>query len=168
MTTMLAGNCGFTLAPINEHEADYLVRMLAIVEGMPLDALQAGVACTWTSTGEYLDHVDRGLAVNAGFMVGHSALRRVVMREEATKRTATPAEIEIMVQMLRAGLSAGGWVSLRSYGSRTRCQRLSGAVAVRTNGRARHARTAMPRLRGHIARVPSEVRDRFDPDKWRC
>ena len=59
VTTMLAGNCGFTLAPINEHEADYLVRMLAIVEGMPLDALQAGVACTWTSTGEYLDHVDR-------------------------------------------------------------------------------------------------------------
>ena len=116
VTTMLAGNCGFTLAPINDHEADYLVRMLAIVEGMPLDALQAGVACTWTSTGEYLDHVDRGLAVNAGFMVGHSALRRVVMREEATKRTATEAEIETMVRMLRAGLGAGALGFSSSYG----------------------------------------------------
>src|SRR5688572_18756567 len=116
VTTMLAGNCGFTLAPINEREADYLVRMLAIVEGMPLDALQAGVACTWTSTGEYLDHVDRGLAVNAGFMVGHSALRRVVMREDATKRTATPAEVRAMVQLLRAGLGAGGLGFSSSYG----------------------------------------------------
>ena len=116
VTTMLAGNCGFTLAPINEHEADYLVRMLAIVEGMPLDALQAGVPCTWTSTGEYLDHVDRGLAVNTGFMVGHSALRRVVMRDDATKRSATPAEIDLMVHLLRAGLTAGALGFSSSYG----------------------------------------------------
>jgi N-acyl-D-aspartate/D-glutamate deacylase len=116
VTTMLAGNCGFTLAPINEHEADYLVRMLAIVEGMPLDALQAGVACTWTSTGEYLDYVDRGLAVNAGFMVGHSALRRVVMREDATKRTATATEIDAMVRLLRSGLGAGALGFSSSWG----------------------------------------------------
>jgi N-acyl-D-aspartate/D-glutamate deacylase len=116
VTTMLAGNCGFTLAPINDREADYLVRMLAIVEGMPLDALQAGVACTWTSTGEYLDHVDRGLAVNTGFMVGHSALRRVVMREEATKRAATADEIARMVQLLRAGLGAGALGFSSSWG----------------------------------------------------
>jgi N-acyl-D-aspartate/D-glutamate deacylase len=116
VTTMLAGNCGFTLAPINEREADYLVRMLAIVEGMPLDALQAGVACTWSSTGEYLDHVDRGLAVNTGFMVGHSALRRVAMRDEATKRAATPDEIEVMVRMLRAGLGAGALGFSSSWG----------------------------------------------------
>jgi N-acyl-D-aspartate/D-glutamate deacylase len=116
VTTMLAGNCGFTLAPINEHEADYLVRMLAIVEGMPLEALQAGVPCTWTSTGEYLDYVDHGLAVNTGFMVGHSALRRVVMREDATKRAATPQEVEAMVQMLRAGLSTGALGFSSSYG----------------------------------------------------
>jgi N-acyl-D-aspartate/D-glutamate deacylase len=116
VTTMLAGNCGFTLAPINEREADYLVRMLAIVEGMPLDALQAGVACSWTSTGEDLDHVDRGLAVNTGFMVGHSALRRVVMREDATKRAATPEEIALMVRMLRAGLGAGALGFSSSWG----------------------------------------------------
>lgn len=116
VTTMLAGNCGFTLAPINEREADYLVRMLAIVEGMPLDALQAGVACTWTSTGEYLDRVDRTLAVNAGFMVGHSAVRRVVMHTEATARAATPAELDTMVRLVRAGLAAGALGFSSSWG----------------------------------------------------
>lgn len=116
VTTMLAGNCGFTLAPIDAREADYLVRMLAIVEGMPLKALQAGVACTWSSTGEYLDRVDATLAVNTGFMVGHSALRRVVMREEATRRAATTAEVETMAQMLRGGLAAGALGFSSSYG----------------------------------------------------
>ena len=116
VTTMMAGNCGFTLAPINPREADYLVRMLAIVEGMPLEALQAGVPCTWSSTGEYLDRIDGTLAVNAGFMVGHSALRRVVMQEDATKRTATPAEIEAMVAMLRGGLAAGAIGFSSSWG----------------------------------------------------
>jgi len=39
-----------------------------------------------------------------------------VMREEATKRAATPAEIDVMVQMLRAGLTAGGLGFSSSYG----------------------------------------------------
>ncbi len=116
VTTMLAGNCGFTLAPINEREADYLVRMLAIVEGMPLEALQAGVPCTWTSTGEYLDRVDGTLAVNAGFMVGHSAVRRVVMQDDATRRAAEPHEIDTMVQVVRAGLASGALGFSSSWG----------------------------------------------------
>lgn len=116
VTTMLAGNCGFTLAPMTTKDADYLVRMLSIVEGMPLDALQAGVPCDWTSTGEYLDRVDGSLAVNAGFMVGHSALRRVVMGDDATTREATPAEMEAMVAMLRGGLAAGGMGFSSSWG----------------------------------------------------
>lgn len=116
VTTMMAGNCGFTLQPINPREVDYLVRMLAIVEGMPLAALQAGVPCDWTSTGEYLDRIDGTLAVNAGFMVGHSALRRVVMQEDATKREATPAELATMVQLLRAGLASGGLGFSSSWG----------------------------------------------------
>jgi N-acyl-D-aspartate/D-glutamate deacylase len=116
VTTMLAGNCGFTLAPINAAQADYLVRMLSVVEGMPLPALQAGVRATWSSTGEYLDQVEHALAVNAGFMVGHSAVRRVVMSEEGTRRAATPAEIEAMVQLVRAGLAAGGLCVSSSWG----------------------------------------------------
>jgi N-acyl-D-aspartate/D-glutamate deacylase len=116
VTTMLAGNCGFTLAPITPEHADYLVRMLAIVEGMPLEALQAGVPCNWTSTAQYLDRIDGTLAVNAGFMVGHSALRRVVMGQAATQRAATSDEVEAMVVMLRAGLGAGALGFSSSWG----------------------------------------------------
>src|SRR5208282_966711 len=54
VTTVIGGNCGFTLSPLNDGSADYLLRMLAVVEGMPLAALQAGVPCDWRSTGEYL------------------------------------------------------------------------------------------------------------------
>ena len=53
--------------------------MLARVEGMPLESLEAGVPWSWTSFGEYLDQIEGRLAINAGFIVGHSALRRVVM-----------------------------------------------------------------------------------------
>ena len=42
VTTVVGGNCGFTIAPIEESETDYITRMLARVEGMPLESLQAG------------------------------------------------------------------------------------------------------------------------------
>src|SRR5215469_12313053 len=79
VTTVFGGNCGFTLAPGGEEHVDYLARLMARVEGIPLPALQQGVPWNWKTTGDYLDRVDAaGIAVNAGFMRGHSALRRVV------------------------------------------------------------------------------------------
>ncbi len=109
VTTVLGGNCGFTVAPLSDDAGEYLVRMLAKVEGMPLESLEHGVPWgTWRTTGEYLDLLDGRLALNAGFMVGHSALRRVVMGEEATARAATEDEISRMATLLRDGLAAGG------------------------------------------------------------
>ena len=107
VTTVLGGNCGFTVAPLADGAAEYLMRMLARVEGMPLESLEKGVPWDWTSTAEYLDRLDGTLALNAGFMVGHSALRRVVMGDGATERAATPDELDRMVALLRAGLAAG-------------------------------------------------------------
>jgi N-acyl-D-aspartate/D-glutamate deacylase len=110
VTTALAGNCGFTIAPLSKDPADgdYLMRMLARVEGMPLESLREGVPWDWTSTAEYLDAVDGRLAINAGFMVGHSALRRVVMGPDAGRRDAKPEEIAAMGRLLASGLEAGG------------------------------------------------------------
>lgn len=108
VTTVLGGNCGFTIAPLTPEDGDYLMRMLARVEGMPLESLQIGVPWDWTSTEEYLDKLDGTLMPNAGFMVGHSAIRRVVMKEAATERHATDDELEQMKTLLRAGLAAGG------------------------------------------------------------
>jgi N-acyl-D-aspartate/D-glutamate deacylase len=108
VTTVIGGNCGFSIAPLSPDAGDYLMRMLARVEGMPLEALQHGVPWDWSSFGEYLDRLDCKLAVNAGFMVGHSALRRVVMGERAVGHEASQDELEAMEQLLRDSLAEGG------------------------------------------------------------
>ncbi len=108
VTTVVGGNCGFTIAPLAESEADYMMRMLARVEGMPVEALAAGVPWNWRTFGEYLDRIEGTLAVNAGFLVGHSAIRRFVMHDRAVGEAATPEDLAAMEGELRAALSAGG------------------------------------------------------------
>jgi len=109
VTTALAGNCGFTISPLSKDPTDgeYLMRMLARVEGMPLESLRAGVPWNWTTTAEYFDEIEGRLGINAAFMVGHCAVRRVVMGAEAIGRAATPDEIARMQDLLRTGFEAG-------------------------------------------------------------
>ena len=120
VTTVIGGNCGFTIAPLGDDPAhgDYLMRMLARVEGIPLEALQQGVPWNWQTTAEYLDSIDGNVAVNAGFKVGHSALRRVVMGDDSVRRACTGEELEAMKQLLREGLEAGA-LGFSSSWSRT-------------------------------------------------
>lgn len=108
VTTAIAGNCGFTIAPLSPSTGEYLMPMLAKVEGMPLESLRTGVPWDWGTTSEYLERLDGTLAINTGFMVGHSAIRRLVMGEAANERAATSDEIAQMQQLLRDGLTAGG------------------------------------------------------------
>jgi N-acyl-D-aspartate/D-glutamate deacylase len=108
VTTIMGGNCGFSIAPLSPEAGDYLMRMLARVEGMPLESLQVGVPWNWESFDDYLGALDGTLAVNAGFMVGHSALRRVVMGERAVGNEATEEELTQMMSLLRESLRAGG------------------------------------------------------------
>ena len=108
VTSVVGGNCGFTIAPVEPSEIDYLTRMLARVEGMPLESLIAGVPYDWRSFGEYLDRIDGHLAVNAGFLVGHSAIRRVVMGDDAVGHEATAEQIEAMVALLGESIAGGG------------------------------------------------------------
>ena len=108
VTTIVGGNCGFTIAPVEPSETDYLTRMLARVEGMPLESLVAGVPYDWRSFGDYLDRIEGTTAVNAGFLVGHSAIRRCVMGDDAVGKPASPEQIDAMRAMLDASLAAGG------------------------------------------------------------
>lgn len=108
VTTIVGGNCGFSIAPLSPSAGEYLMRMLARVEGMPLASLREGVPWSWSSFGEYLDLLEGRLAVNAGFMVGHSAIRRVVMGERSVGHAATEAELEAMKALLRRSLAEGG------------------------------------------------------------
>jgi N-acyl-D-aspartate/D-glutamate deacylase len=118
VTTVIGGNCGFTLAPINAEDADYIRQMMAKVEGMPLAALEHGVPWTWSSFAEYLEALEGNLGVNAGFLVGHCALRRKVMGAARGEEVATDDEIESMRALLRESLAAGG-LGFSSSQSRT-------------------------------------------------
>ncbi len=108
VTSVIGGNCGFTLAPVHGEDADYLRRMMAQVEGMPLAALEQGVPWSWETFSEYLGALEGNVGVNAGFLVGHCAIRRYVMGKEAVEREATDAEVAEMVQELHRAIEAGG------------------------------------------------------------
>lgn len=108
VTTILGGNCGFSIAPLSDEAAAYLMPMLARVEGMPLESLREGVPWSWRSFGEYLDLLEGKLAINAGFMVGHSAIRRTVMGPRAVGELASPSELEAMKTLLGKSLREGG------------------------------------------------------------
>ena len=108
VTTVVGGNCGFTLAPLRPSDGDYIRRMMARVEGMAIPALEQGAPWDWESFGEYLHGLEGAIAVNAGFMVGHCALRRYVMGEAAVERVATDGEVASMVALLHESIAAGG------------------------------------------------------------
>ena len=108
VTTVVIGNCGFTIAPCRPANRDLVVRNLTHVEGMSLEAMRAGIQWDFESYPEYLASLERrGLVPNVASFVGHSSVRTYVLGEEASKRTATDAEIaemrRIVVEALRVG-----------------------------------------------------------------
>jgi N-acyl-D-aspartate/D-glutamate deacylase len=112
VTTVAAGNCGFTLAPLNParpEDADYTRRMMSKVEGMSLVALEEGAPWSWRSFGEYLDALEGRIAVNAGFMVGHCALRRHVMGPDAIGGQPSAEQLAEIVRLSHDAMDAGAW-----------------------------------------------------------
>ena len=105
VTTVVGGNCGFTLAP--HAGGDYLMRLMSRVEGIPLASLQAGLAWDWTTYEQWLGRLDGRIGVNAGFLCGHSAIRHHVLGDAATERHASEDEIEEMSRILHGALAAG-------------------------------------------------------------
>ena len=117
VTTVIAGNCGFTLAPLRptEDEARYLQEMMSRVEGMPLPALRM-IDWKWESFKDYLDQFEGNISVNAGWLAGHCAIRRYVMGPESVGGEATPEQIDRMVAELRKAIEVGalGWSFTKS------------------------------------------------------
>jgi N-acyl-D-aspartate/D-glutamate deacylase len=107
VTTVLTGNCGFTIAPARDGDVGWLCQMLSRVEGMPAESLAAGVTFTGGSFGDFLSELDRGVGLNVAGYVGHSAVRRAVMGDAAQEREATDDEIAAMAELVRQALRDG-------------------------------------------------------------
>jgi N-acyl-D-aspartate/D-glutamate deacylase len=110
VTTVVTGNCGFSVAPTRPEHRDMMIRTLESVEGMTVAALQAGLGETWPfeTFPEYLDAIEsRGTAINVAAMIGHTALRTYVMGEAATEREASAAEITQMRDLVGEAMVAG-------------------------------------------------------------
>jgi N-acyl-D-amino-acid deacylase len=115
VTTVLAGNCGFSVAPNRPEERDFLTRMFAKVEGMSPVALSA-VRWDFETFPEFLASRRGRLGVNMACYVGHSAVRRTVMGEAGSEREATPDEIEQMRRIVGEAMEAGAAGFSSSHG----------------------------------------------------
>lgn len=108
ITTVVIGNCGFTIAPCRPSDRDLTLRNLTHVEGMSLEALRAGVDWSFETYPEYLDSLERkGSVPNVASFVGHSSVRTWVLGEDAAKRPATKAEVAEMKRIVLEGVRAG-------------------------------------------------------------
>ncbi|MGE0881146.1 MAG: amidohydrolase family protein [Acidimicrobiia bacterium] len=110
VTTAVMGNCGFTIAPGSEAQADLIVRNLERAEDMSAAVLAAGIDWSWTTYPEYLDTLDRlPKGINYIAQVGHSAVRCHVMGERAFHEEATAEELALMERHVRDAITSGAW-----------------------------------------------------------
>jgi len=108
VTTVIMGNCGFTIAPCRPEDRDLVMRNLTHVEGMSLEALRQGIRWDFQSFPEYLDMLERrGVGPNVACFVGHSSIRTYVLGADAPRRSATADEVarmrSLVVEAMRAG-----------------------------------------------------------------
>jgi N-acyl-D-aspartate/D-glutamate deacylase len=108
VTSVVMGNCGFTLAPCRPDEKHLVVKNLERAEDIPAEAMRAGIEWTWETYAQYLDAVARWpKGINYAGYVGHSALRTYAMGERAFSEPATAADLAVMKRELADALAAG-------------------------------------------------------------
>lgn len=108
VTTVVMGNCGFTIAPCKEQDRDLVMKNLTQVEGMSLDALRDGIDWGFETFPDYVAMLaKKGTVPNVACFLGHSSIRTYVMGAAATERAATADEIQQMCDIVEAGMAAG-------------------------------------------------------------
>ncbi len=107
VTTVMAGNCGFSVAPCKPQDRDFLQGIFARVEDMDPIAMSGITWDQFETFKEFLESRKGRLGVNFACYIGHSNLRRWVMGEAANQRAATDAEIAAMVKMVGEAMEAG-------------------------------------------------------------
>jgi N-acyl-D-amino-acid deacylase len=108
VTTVVAGNCGFSLAPCKPEDRGLIARTLEKVEDMDVASLEAGIPWDFETFPEYLESVrSKGVGLNFAAYIGHTPLRFYVMGEDAQSRDATDDEIAAMKAIVREAMDAG-------------------------------------------------------------
>jgi N-acyl-D-amino-acid deacylase len=116
ITTVVVGNCGFTLAPVRPNDSDYIHGLFSATEEVPKNVLVGHVPLAWETFPQYLDVLDKTkVGVNVLAVFGHSAVRRYVMGEDSISREATEAEVAEMVRLAEEAMDAGAWGVSTSY-----------------------------------------------------
>ena len=114
VTTVVAGNCGFSIAPTRPADRMLIANTLEKVEDMDPASLAAGIPWDFETFPEYLQSVQRhGSVLNFAAYIGHTAMRIYAMGEESVGRVATTEEIGRMADMVREAMDAGasGWAT---------------------------------------------------------
>ncbi len=117
VTTVVMGNCGFTLAPCAKTDRHLVMRNLERAEDIAAEAMEAGIEWRWTTFAEFLDAVESlPKGINYSGYLGHSALRTYVMGERAFEQPAGEDDLAAMERELRDALRAGaiGFTTSRS------------------------------------------------------
>ena len=122
ITTVVMGNCGFTLAPCAAEDKHFVVRNLQRAEDIPPEAMEAGIDWRWTTFPEFLDTLESlPKGINYAGYIGHSALRTYVMGERAFEKPATEDDLRAMEAELGDAIRAGaiGFTTSRSVSHET-------------------------------------------------
>ncbi len=108
VTTVVAGNCGFSIAPTRAADRDLIAHTMEKVEDMDPATLQTGIPWEFETFPEYLDAIRRrGTLLNYASYIGHTPLRIWAMGEDAVGRVATESEIADMARTVREAMDAG-------------------------------------------------------------
>jgi N-acyl-D-aspartate/D-glutamate deacylase len=107
VTSVVGGNCGYSIAPVQAKDRGWVTELFAKVEGMTPSVLREGLPWDWDTFPSLLDALDKRLGINAAVYIGHSAMRRWVMGEAASEREATADEMKAMQAMVREAMRAG-------------------------------------------------------------
>lgn len=122
VTSVVMGNCGFTLAPARADQRDLVVRNLERAEDISAEAMAQGIDWTWETYAEYLDAIEQlPKGINYAGYVGHSALRTWAMGERAFEERADDDDVAAMAAELRSALRAGamGFTTSRTANHQT-------------------------------------------------
>ncbi len=123
ITSVVMGNCGFSLAPCSEKDKLLVMRNLERAEDISPEAMEAGIKWSWTTFPEYLDAVDQlPKGINYTAYMGHSALRTYVMGERAFTDAASPDDLAAMKREVRNAIRAGaiGFTTSRTFNHQTK------------------------------------------------